>query len=205
MATVTDIRNNRKSRGNKPKTVTEWRTYITEPWQNAVDSIIETGRRLLEAKDGVEYGEWGKIFKNNKPFSVVTAKKLICIAEHPVLSNRSHVNGLPPSWGTLYELSQIPEPLMLQMLEEGKIHPELTRREAEQLKNWEEQIKTQLLVIENSCQQAISHAPCDCLFLQGHIPQETIEQVQKVVDTWSDVKNYLIKLQAKPKSKEEVS
>jgi hypothetical protein len=30
----------------------------------------------------------------------------MAVAEHPVLSNSAHVQNLPPSWGTLYELTK---------------------------------------------------------------------------------------------------
>ena len=41
------------------------------------------------------------------PFSPQTARKLMAVANHPVLSNHAHVRVLPPSWGTLYELTKL--------------------------------------------------------------------------------------------------
>jgi hypothetical protein len=35
------------------------------------------------------------------------------IADHPVLSKRAHVHVLPPSWRTLYELTKVPEPVLI--------------------------------------------------------------------------------------------
>ena len=34
---------------------------------------------------------------------------LMAIAEHPAISNTNHGSYLPPSWGTLYELTKVPE------------------------------------------------------------------------------------------------
>ena len=43
---------------------------IAAAWQNAVESIVETGRLLVQAKDELRHGEWGKIFEEKRlPFS----------------------------------------------------------------------------------------------------------------------------------------
>src|SRR5262245_48220415 len=128
MGIVTPIRD------DKPRTVTEWRNYISEPWQKAVESIIETGKRLIEAKESVAHGEWIKIFEGNKPFSRYTADKLMAIARHPVLANVAPGQHLPPSWTILFELSQIQEDTLSEMIQEGLVHHELTRAEAYELK-----------------------------------------------------------------------
>jgi hypothetical protein len=201
MATVTHLHN------NKPKTVTEWRNYISEPWQKAVESIVETGQRLIEARGTdeiqglVAHGDWEKIFEKNKPFSVRTARCLIAIAEHPVLSNRQYPAVLPPHWYTLYLLSTIPEHLLLQMIKDGKVHSELTQREAEELQNWEEQIKQlQALLLRNSHNaRELSLADCggghyDCSILRGAISQELIDMTQEVIDVWTKLRNHLISL-----------
>jgi Protein of unknown function (DUF3102) len=107
-------------------------TYVTEPWQNAVESIVETGRRLIEAKQRIGHGLWLDAVAL-MPFSEGAARKLMLIAKHPDLSNRSHVNALPASWGTLYALSQLPEGEIPRRIEAGEITPELERRQAEDM------------------------------------------------------------------------
>ena len=89
MGIVTQIR------GNKPHTIEEWRNYISEPWQNAVESIIETGRRLIEAKEGIGHGGWTKIFEDKRLFSEQTAQKLMAIARHPALAKAATLRLLP--------------------------------------------------------------------------------------------------------------
>ena len=93
-------------------------------------SIIETGRLLNEAKDSLPHGEWGRMVKGKLPFDVRTAERLMEIARHPVIGNATHVSHLPPSWGTLYELSRIPEERCLGLIEDKTIHAGMTRDDA---------------------------------------------------------------------------
>jgi hypothetical protein len=117
---------------DRPKT---WETYardITAAWQKAVDSIIETGSILLEAKQGpyrLKHGTFQTMVRTKLPFNESTARKLMAIARHPVLSNRSHGNVLPPSYGTLYALTKVPDHKLLASIRDGKINPKLERKE----------------------------------------------------------------------------
>ena len=107
-------------------------SYITEAWQGAVESIVETGRRLIEAKERVGHGNWLPTVEL-LPFSDTTARRLIQIAEHPDLSNQAHGPDLPASWRTLYVLSQLPAGEIPRRIEAHEITAELQRATAEQM------------------------------------------------------------------------
>jgi hypothetical protein len=62
-------------------------------------------------------------------FSTRTAQRLMAIAEHPSLSNPTHVSVLPASWGTLYELSKIDGCTVEKLIQAGRIYPELERKD----------------------------------------------------------------------------
>lgn len=113
-------------------TPSEAAAYVTEPWQNAVESIIETGRRLIEAKQHVAHGHWLEAVAL-MPFGDSAARKLIQIANHPDLSNQDHGTDLPASWRTLSVLAQLPEGEIPRRIESGDITPELERRQAEEI------------------------------------------------------------------------
>jgi DNA-directed RNA polymerase subunit RPC12/RpoP len=98
-----------------------------------VTSILEVGRLLIEAKAGLVHGEFLAMVEGELPFGVNTADKLMRIARHPVLSNSEHVHNLPPSWGTLYDLSRLPVPLLQQAISDGRITPELSRSDVARL------------------------------------------------------------------------
>jgi hypothetical protein len=101
---------------------------ITAGWQKAVESIIQTGKLLLQAKAELPHGEFGKMIEPGKlPFTPSTAQRLMAIARHPVLSNPAHVQHLPPSWGTLYKLTQFSEEMLNKKLADGTINAGLER------------------------------------------------------------------------------
>jgi len=123
--------------GRQPKT---WESYVRDinvAWRKAVDSIIETGRILLEAKEGpyrLKHGAFQAMVRTALPFNESTARKLMAIARHPVLSNRSHGNVLPPSYGTLYALTKVPDHKLLASIRDGTINPKLERRDVAALR-----------------------------------------------------------------------
>lgn len=106
-------------------------SHVSEAWQNAVGSIVETGRRLIEAKRRVGHGRWLDTVAL-LPFSDATSRKLTAIAQHPDLADRSHGNDLPASWTTLYVLAQLPPGEIPKRIEAGEITPELDRATAQQ-------------------------------------------------------------------------
>ena len=108
----------------------EWAAYIREPYENAVQSIIETGNRLIEAKKDAGHGNWLKVVEL-LPFSHSTASKFMAIAENKSISNLSHVTSLPASWGTLYALTQLPTRELNQKIKSGEINPDLERKTVE--------------------------------------------------------------------------
>jgi hypothetical protein len=67
------------------------------------------------------------------PFGPRSARMLMAIAANPVLSDRKHVSDLPPSWGTLYQLSRLPEDRLLAAIESGEVTPGTERRAAVRL------------------------------------------------------------------------
>jgi len=189
MGTITKIK------GNEPQTVAEWVDFIAEPWwDKEVLGIVETGKRLIMAKEKAEHGKWLKILESKTLFGERTAQCLMSIARHPVLSNPHMCAVLPRAWRTLYELSRIPENFLLEYIQDGKVHPELTTREALDLKGHEERIEAQRQIIIGGCYQALSHCPCDCGDLKGRVTQEVIDAMNKVIDNFTSKRNELLAL-----------
>jgi hypothetical protein len=98
---------------------------------------LETGRLLIEAKDKLEYGDFGAM-ADNLPFGRRTAERLIAIASNSILADATHGSQLPPSWRTLYELSTLPDATLLARLEDGSIRPDLERSS---IKAWKQPAK----------------------------------------------------------------
>ena len=95
----------------------------------SVEGIIEAGKALAEAKNSLEHGEWIPMLQEDLHMSQRTAHMLMEIAQHNVISNQQHIADLPPSWGTLYELTRVPERTLNARLRDGTINPQMQRRE----------------------------------------------------------------------------
>jgi hypothetical protein len=106
---------------------------INVAWQKGVDSIIETGQRLIDAKNELEHGSFESMVQMKLPFAPRTAQALMAIAKHPVLSNPHHGALLPPSWRTLDELTRVPVPLLTAKIKDGTITSKLERKDVRTL------------------------------------------------------------------------
>jgi hypothetical protein len=77
----------------------DWAAEICAAWQKTLDSILETGRLLIRAKDEMPYGAWQAMVASKLPFGPDTADRLIAIAKHPVLSDTARMRGICPRTG----------------------------------------------------------------------------------------------------------
>jgi hypothetical protein len=112
-----------------------WAKKICAAWQDSVCSIIKTGQLLIASKDDLKgkRGEFGRMVENELPFSSSTAQRLMAIARDRRLTNPAHVQLLPPSWGTLYELTKLSNEVFAARIADGTIHAEMERIDAESL------------------------------------------------------------------------
>jgi hypothetical protein len=100
---------------------------ITALWNKQVETILETGRLLIQAKQELPHGEFGVMIAKQLPFGSRAAQQLMAVARNPVLSNATYVSHLPPSWGTLYDLAGMPESELLNLIKTEQIHPGMER------------------------------------------------------------------------------
>jgi hypothetical protein len=121
----------------------QWATRINRHVVTVVEGIVATGRDLIAAKKQLGHGGgWVQMFPGRSDsvaepvrFSIRTADRFMAIANHALLSNSTHASNLPPSWMTLYELAKtVPEETVRKALADGRIHPDMQRREVAQLR-----------------------------------------------------------------------
>jgi hypothetical protein len=108
----------------------DWKYFdkrLTELCVNDVANIIERGRVLIQAKDELPHGSFESMVKRH--FDLDHARRLMRITRHPILSNQAHALVLPPSWMTLYELTKLPEDVLLAKLKDGTINPKIERKD----------------------------------------------------------------------------
>lgn len=114
----------------------QWADRITTQLSKSVESIIATGRLLIQAKRALPHGEWGRMFKDGLvPFSQNTADRLMAIASHAVLSNSAHVQNLPASWGTLYELTKVEPKTLTAAIKDGVVTVDMPRARVKTLRS----------------------------------------------------------------------
>lgn len=107
-----------------------WRVgvHVTE----AVKNIILAGEELIQAKACVSHGQFGEVCAR-VGIERSVASRFMAIARHPVLADGAHVQHLPGSWSTLYELSKMPETDLIDAIETGEINPNTERKHAKAL------------------------------------------------------------------------
>lgn len=113
----------------------DWAERIRARWQDSVEAIIDVGRLLMQAKEDLSHGEFIPMCRDKLPFGENTALRLMRIAGNPFISNAAHVQHLPASWGTLYELTKLDEETFLSALSDGLINPETQRKDVAKLRD----------------------------------------------------------------------
>jgi hypothetical protein len=121
-------------------TAQEWAGKIKRLFSESVPAIIETGSLFKAAKAELPPGEWPRMFHDHPEHvpdplrcSDRTARRFMAIANNTVLSNRTHVSDLPPSWGTLYALSRVDDATLECAVRDGTVNPGMKRREVRRL------------------------------------------------------------------------
>jgi hypothetical protein len=108
---------------------------INEAWQRGVDAVVKTGMRIIDARDGLEHGEYIAMVENNLHFSARTAQRLVAIASNKVLSKATHASHLPTSWDTLYNLTVVANKGydLEAGIASGAVHPRMERKDVKAL------------------------------------------------------------------------
>ena len=106
-----------------------WAERISAAWQSTIVGILDTGAYLIAAKAELAHGEFVSMLERELPFKPSTAQRLMKIAGDERLTNTAHVQLLPPAWGTLYEITKLPDEVFYAKIEDGSIHPEMQRKD----------------------------------------------------------------------------
>jgi len=78
---------------------------------------------------GIERSAFGSNRRSWEYFDQKTALRVNDVENIMERSNPCHVNALPPSMRTLYELTKLPEEILRQKLKDGSINPKLERKD----------------------------------------------------------------------------
>lgn len=82
----------------------------------------------------MSHGEWLPWIERELPVKKSTVEMLIAIGRHAVLQNSQRVgNLLPASYSALYELSRLDAPVLEAAISDGRVTPDLERKQAKAL------------------------------------------------------------------------
>jgi N6-adenosine-specific RNA methylase IME4 len=118
-----------------------WARRIKECVGSAVEAIIATGRALIDAKASLPHGEFESMVREDLEWHPSHAVRLMKIARDERLTNPAHVQDLPTACGTLYELSKLKGCAFEEALADGRISPDMERRDAAVLRTGERRIQ----------------------------------------------------------------
>jgi len=113
-----------------PTTRKRWAALIQKDLAEAAKAIVKTGIHLIKAKEVLPHGEWEPFLRNDLRIQPRTAERFMAIARHPVLASQERSRQLPAAWGTLYELSRMEAPALINAIEAGEVHPDMERKDA---------------------------------------------------------------------------
>jgi Protein of unknown function (DUF3102) len=115
---------------SKTKTRSQWAADIIASHKQSIEAILKMGSTLNAAKKALDHGEFQKMIESDLPFDASTAQRLMKIARDPRIRKTAHVQLLPIAWGTLYELTQLPDEEFNDAIKSGAINPKMTREQA---------------------------------------------------------------------------
>ena len=113
-----------------------YRVRITGSWMKLAETILETGRALLDAERDLpraQYRELKSYLTDNRIISETVISKLRTIASNSVLAAPENTPRLPSSYATLYELARKDEQVVQSAIDEEKIFPEMELKDVQRL------------------------------------------------------------------------
>lgn len=116
--------------------ISSFAKQITMTWRKVAAAIVETGQKLLEARQKLSASQFNELkdyLKENEGISAATMSKLQAIARHPILGERDNFNSLPPSYTVLYRLTQANEGAVREALENGELSSSLQMPDVEKM------------------------------------------------------------------------
>ena len=98
----------------------EWRELINGAWHKGARSVIETGQKLVAAKEALAPDVFERLLQD-LAFEASIARKLMLIARSVPVCAILHK--LPPHWTTIYALTKLKEGDLRWLSANGRIHP----------------------------------------------------------------------------------
>ncbi len=117
-----------------PSSLASWIRLIREAWSRGTGSTLELAQLVSQARRSLPYGGWSRLWQSGDlPFSKRKGEKLVVIGQGLEGIDANDCSHLPAAWSTLYCLARLGRMIVDQLIEQGRIHPGLSLREAKML------------------------------------------------------------------------
>lgn len=115
------------------KNVDQYVDEISGAWHRACESIIHVGSLCASARIDLKPADL-KILKSKLRMNDATFSKLIKISQDSRITDQSNQSYLPPSYGTLYELTHLTDDEFRTGIADGIVRPDMQRKDVESLR-----------------------------------------------------------------------
>jgi hypothetical protein len=114
--------------------VGEWLTRIDEVYARGAAHTLHLAKLVCHARMNLKHGAWAELWRlEAAPFSQRKANMLVAIGHTMESLNEQNSARLPTAWNTLYYLARLGSSLVMRLISEGRIHPQLALKEARSL------------------------------------------------------------------------
>lgn len=92
-----------------------------KPWAETIETIMRASKYLYEQRQILSAEQFASIARVQFGIDSSAARKLSGLSQHKIISDSQYWGALPPHWALLYELSYLPDEMLLQKITEGSL------------------------------------------------------------------------------------
>jgi hypothetical protein len=113
------------------RSLTDWSKAIHQVWSRGADSTLVLARLMSQARQCLRYGSWSRLWQSGTlPFSKRKGDMLVVIGQGLGVLDAHHCAQLPRAMHTLYHLARLGQTTVEKLIEQGRIGPKLSLRQA---------------------------------------------------------------------------
>jgi hypothetical protein len=114
--------------------IVTWVEDIATAWARGATGTLELARIVARARKSLDYGQWSQLWRSGGlPFSKRKGEMLVVIGKGVGGLDAQSSAHLPVAWTTLYHLARLGPSLITRLIDEGRVHPDLSLRDAQAL------------------------------------------------------------------------
>lgn len=118
----------------RPQSIKGWQEELSRLFARGHHCTLDLARAVHEARSTLAYGQWAQVWRSDRaPFPKRKGDMLALIGRRLGGLDEKTFSHLPRGWSVLYALAKLPAATLQAGIEDGRIHPALTWKEAKRL------------------------------------------------------------------------